>query len=673
MSFLAPLFLLGLLAIAIPIVLHRMNFSDPPSQLFSSTLLLKNSDQITATEKKLRYLILLASRILALLILVILFIQPALRSDSPLATGLEQRHNLIVLDQSLSMSAPGLWQQALDRAEARIDAMGENETAQIIGASSDIHLLTEATADRGLLKQSLNRLEPEFSTLDYGQLVQILDDLAATSGLNTRVYFISDLQATNLPVRFTDLVPRRALGMELDQVRPTQQSFNWSVNARLNNNEVVATVVSHSGPARQMQVDLLVEGQLHASQQLDIPASGSALAHFGNLDLDIDESRLQVVIDAGDSDALSADNQYFLSSQTNEPLSVLVLSAGTSDQSRLFLETALDSIANPDIDTHTIIGRADINLALTEYDLVILNDIVALSDSAINALKLYTERGGALLSIAGPATRNRGESILTGHKFKAVTNLGGATNAQGLLIQQPLHGAVSDFSGNISAKVYNPQEMEPLEGDQVIISTNNGYPWLVEHSIGLGRALVLSQSLLAEETDLSLTPEFVPLLRSWMRYLGGSGELPDNYQTGDQIQVGLDRETGRIAPVQQVFLPNGQPWLSLQQQNRIQSLRFGSPGIYGLQTSRGEHLVAVNSPLAESDLSPMADNLVAQWRNLAEERQIEMNSESSGTSVSGNPILKSFESWLLPLLLLSILVESILGNVHLKVRRETVV
>jgi hypothetical protein len=670
MSFLAPLFLLGLLAIAVPILLHRMNFSDPPSQLFSSILLMKNSEQIASTEKKLRYLLLLAARILALFLLVMLFVQPAVRSNIPFISGPNQIHSLIVLDQSLSMSAPDIWQQAIDKAEARIDALGDNETAQIVGAGSDIRILTDQTADKSALKQVLNRLEPEFSTLDYGLLVGTLDDLAATNEVETRIHFISDLQATNLPVRFSDLVPRRASGLILDRVQPASQLFNWSVTADYSENQVSANIVSHAGPSRDMQVELLIEGRTYASELVNVPASGSALVSFNDLELGIDESRLEVRIEAGNSDAITADNQYYLSTNSAEGLAVLILEAGTVRPGQIFLDTALNSISDPILETDIIAGRAEINLAMAEYDLVILSDIAALSEIILDDLITYTERGGNLLAIAGPATRTRGDFVLTGHSFRQLGVNQEPLGAQGLLIQQPLHGAVSEFSGVIEAKLYGHLEMNLLDGDQVIISANNGYPWLVEHSIGLGRALILSHSLMPRDSDLSLAPEFVPLLRSWVRYLGGSDELPDNFQTGEQIQVGVDSEENRAAPVQQVFLPNGSPFLSLQQQNQIQSFRFVSPGIYGLQTSRGEHLAAVNTPAAESDLTTMSESLIAQWSNLASAQDRSQGNATATSAAEDNSILKSFETWLLPLLLIIILVESILGNAHLRVRRE---
>jgi hypothetical protein len=684
MSLLAPLFLLGLFAIALPLWLHRMNYSDPPSQHFSSVRLMRHSEQTASTEKQLRYLLLLATRILALAILAFLFAEPAFRTNNALVSGTEQQHNLIVLDQSLSMSAPDVWQDVVNKAKVRVEAMQNFETAQIIGAGSEVSLVTEVTADKGELIQAISRLEPKYVSLDYGQLVSTLDDIAVNNGssgdardaIPTLIYFISDAQASNLPVRFSDLVPNRAMGLELDIAGGTAQVFNWSVSAQYDRDKVVANIVSYNSPARQMQVDLLINGETRASQTLDIPASGSAIATFDELALELDETRLEVRLNSPApniqfGDSLIADNRYFISANSLEALSVLILAADPSLQDTLFLDTALRSIADPIIETDVMFGGGSVNFAMDEYDLVVINDIAALSENVTEALRTFAERGGNLLSIAGPLTHSAGEFGLTDHSFGESDSFA-ANDSQGLLVQQPLHGSVSAFEGAINAQLYQPLEMQLLEGDSLIASTNNGYPWLVEHSMGLGRNLIVAHSLLPASTDLSVAPEFVPLLRSWMTYLGDSGNLPDEYETGEQIQVGLDLDQNRSAAVQQVFLPNGKPLLSLSQQSQIQGVRFEQPGIYGLQTARGEHLVAVNTPTVESDLTQIPQALLAQWRNLSSVQEINpVELINSGSGVESTS-LKSIEDWLLPLLILIILIESVLGNTHLNVRREIV-
>ena len=76
MALLAPLFLLGVLAIGLPVWLHRLQTQSPERRRFSSTMLLEQSQQQVHLKKKLRYLLLLALRIALLALLALTFAKP---------------------------------------------------------------------------------------------------------------------------------------------------------------------------------------------------------------------------------------------------------------------------------------------------------------------------------------------------------------------------------------------------------------------------------------------------------------------------------------------------------------------------------------------------------------------------------------------------------------------
>ena len=76
MSFLAPLFFLGALAIAMPFWLHRMQTQSSDRKPFSSAMLLQTTEQRVHVRKKLKYLVLLALRVALLALLVFAFAKP---------------------------------------------------------------------------------------------------------------------------------------------------------------------------------------------------------------------------------------------------------------------------------------------------------------------------------------------------------------------------------------------------------------------------------------------------------------------------------------------------------------------------------------------------------------------------------------------------------------------
>src|SRR3970040_404127 len=110
MTLLAPAFLLGLLAIGIPLWLHRLSSDNPNKQRFSSLMFLEPGEPRRVLAKKLQYLLLLALRIGVLVLLALAFAQPALwRTPTPGDAGGARLH-LVMLDGSASMGYGDRWQ-----------------------------------------------------------------------------------------------------------------------------------------------------------------------------------------------------------------------------------------------------------------------------------------------------------------------------------------------------------------------------------------------------------------------------------------------------------------------------------------------------------------------------------------------------------------------------------
>ncbi len=76
MSFLYPAFLLGAIAIAIPIVLHLLRRDVAPEVPFTAVRLLRRSPIQRSRRRRLQDLLLLAARVAALLLLAAAFARP---------------------------------------------------------------------------------------------------------------------------------------------------------------------------------------------------------------------------------------------------------------------------------------------------------------------------------------------------------------------------------------------------------------------------------------------------------------------------------------------------------------------------------------------------------------------------------------------------------------------
>ena len=113
MSFLTPLYLIGALGLAIPIILHLLNDRPKNKQAFGSLMFLDKTKPPVDRKRRPTHLLLLLLRCLALLLLAFVFARPFVTVDAPAAAGKRDRQWLtVLLDRSASMQRGDLWQQA---------------------------------------------------------------------------------------------------------------------------------------------------------------------------------------------------------------------------------------------------------------------------------------------------------------------------------------------------------------------------------------------------------------------------------------------------------------------------------------------------------------------------------------------------------------------------------
>ncbi|MGA0410020.1 MAG: BatA domain-containing protein, partial [Limisphaerales bacterium] len=122
MSFLSPLFLLGVFAIAGPIVFHLIRRATREKILFSSLMFLQPSPPRLTRKSRMEHWFLLMLRCLALILLALAFARPYFANDQQAQLEAdEQVHHALLIDTSASMRREGLWEQTLEHAQRWLD------------------------------------------------------------------------------------------------------------------------------------------------------------------------------------------------------------------------------------------------------------------------------------------------------------------------------------------------------------------------------------------------------------------------------------------------------------------------------------------------------------------------------------------------------------------------
>src|SRR3954463_5949675 len=110
MNFLSPLFLAGLGALAIPVIIHLINREKRVVVQFPSLMFLHKIPYRSIRRQKLRHLLLLALPCLALLLFVAAFARPWFeRSRHSGAASSSAREVVVLLDRSYSMGYGDRW------------------------------------------------------------------------------------------------------------------------------------------------------------------------------------------------------------------------------------------------------------------------------------------------------------------------------------------------------------------------------------------------------------------------------------------------------------------------------------------------------------------------------------------------------------------------------------
>src|SRR5438309_3873206 len=119
MTFLAPLFLIGALAIGLPILFHLIRRTTRERTIFSSLMFLLPSPPRLTQRSRIEHLLLLLLRCTVLCLLALGFARPFIRkafNNEPSSLG--GKRIVMLLDTSASMRRANLWSDARERAQS---------------------------------------------------------------------------------------------------------------------------------------------------------------------------------------------------------------------------------------------------------------------------------------------------------------------------------------------------------------------------------------------------------------------------------------------------------------------------------------------------------------------------------------------------------------------------
>jgi hypothetical protein len=211
MSALTPLYLLGVLAVAAPIIFHLIRRSPRGEVPFSSLIFLSPSPPRLTRRSRLDNILILILRTSVLCLLAFGFARPFLREQALWNPGDDvQRRTAFLIDTSASLRRGDLWAKAKAAAGQAISECSPAEelavlafdrtTRPVLGFRESSSL--EPARRKSLALSRIDALEPSWAATDLGQglidAVAAIEDVADSSErggrMPRRVVLVTDLQ-----------------------------------------------------------------------------------------------------------------------------------------------------------------------------------------------------------------------------------------------------------------------------------------------------------------------------------------------------------------------------------------------------------------------------------------------------------------------------------------------
>jgi hypothetical protein len=668
---LAPWFLAGALAVGVPLYLHLLHRHTSTPQTFSSLMFVEPRTQSSLHHRRLRYLLLLALRLLVLLFLVLAFANPYINRTAASASG--EKLLVVAVDNSFSMRAGTRLDDAKNEAISFLSSRNAAERAQVLAFGSQVLVMTQPVINPASLRGAVQAIEPGDSRGSFGALAGALRSIAESTQTPIELHVFSDMQKTNMPASFSEMAMPANVSLVLHPVVKDDVP-NWTVESvdapaqvwDPKKARVVAVVAGFDTGAATRNGSLVINGKTVASKDVSVPANGRATVEFDSLDVPYGFSRCAVKIDSADT--MPADDQYMFSVQRSDPLHVLFVRESNDSRSPLYFGDALGSSVQSAFVLETVPAEQVQGVDPSKYAFVVISDAGSLPEGAQNVLMRYIRAGGNVLIAVGTSMARLSDvplfgNAITGSHYYSRDGAGFATVSDTDTSYEPV-GKAEQWGG---VKFFYAVSVNPT-GARVMAHLMDQTPLVLEKQIGEGRVLVFASGFDNLTNDLPLHPLFVPFVEETAADLSGLQQRQGVSLVDSYMQLRTAREQ---AVSVEVVDPQGRRPLTINQASTAQSIQLTEAGFYQLRLANGrQDMVGVNADRRESDLALMPDDVLALWTGKSSGSQSAGTTGASPDDTTSDKRPESLAWYVLLALAMVALAESALASRYLGTQRE---
>jgi Mg-chelatase subunit ChlD len=525
-SFLTPLYLIGGALVLLPVVLHLLRRDVAPPVPFTAVHLLRGTPVARTRRRHLRDLLLLATRVAALLLLAGSFARPYRAAvAAPAGT------TVVAVDRSFSMGPPArmarareLAQQAIDGARGdRVVVVAFDDRAEVVSASGTV---ADAHA-------ALASMQAGYGATVYAAALDKAADLLVDAD-GGRLVIVSDLQRSGFDQSGATLPD----GIDLRVLDAGGATANLSVSSATIDHRRVIVTARNGGPApRTAVLSVAADGRDLPARRLELQGNDTVDVAF-EAPADVRAVRARLSGDAADGP--TADDERYAVGESRSRPRMLIVSGAPGSKNGFYLSRALlaEGDEGPDFDVRSVSGVAF--SAMSDADLHNDQAIALLSTRGLDRhagerLRHFLQTGGGVFVAAAPDVDAAVLSVL----FDWTPPLASDEVADaGVLaatdLRHPVLRPFAQVAANLGQITFDRAwRIDPGAGWQVAARFTNGDVALAERTGTRGRVLLLTSDVDRRWNDFPLHASFVAFAQETARYLSARAPVPATFLVAD--------------------------------------------------------------------------------------------------------------------------------------------
>lgn len=530
MKFANPYFLFALLALAIPIIVHLFNFRKFRKVYFTNVRFLKEVRQDTKAKNRIRNLLILACRLLAVLFLVLAFAQPYIpRENGAVRTG--DKVVSVYIDNSFSMDAVGkngtLLDEAKKNAKEIVAAYKPSDRFQLL--TNDFEGRHQRIVNREEFLDLVDEVQPGPAVRNISEVVRRQEDaIGKVDGIaagNRQAFLISDFQKTtsdfasvktDTAIRFR---PVPVIAQNRNNIFLDSAWFETPVR-QLNTPEALHVRIRSRSDQNMENVPirLYINGQAKTPASFSIAANGvtDTVIYFTMREPGLQQGLLEI-----NDYPVTFDDRFYFSFEMKKSVPVLAINPENPDPSKTsntgnYLKTLFttDSVFVYNESEETKLDYT----GLAKHSFIILNSLKSVSSGLATELKKFVENGGSVFIFPGA-----GADLQSYRDFLQPLGVNSFENADtaravvdNLYFAHPLYqGVFEKTGGNLDLPVaYDHYRLSPMTKttQEPLLRLRNGDVFAASYRTGKGSIYLCAVPLDDAWSNFPRHAIFVPTL-----------------------------------------------------------------------------------------------------------------------------------------------------------------